>query len=163
MSEDFIDKAFAGLDQYYPGSKRKRRDTPKPEITPNADWASRSYKKTLPNGKEVEMYTLGSLAEALGRPIVTIRLWMKEGNLPSSPYRLPATKDKNGQQRQGRRLYTKPMIEATVEIFSKNGLLHKSRVDWKLHRNLTREIDEAWTKIRVNETTEKTDHTEIGD
>ena len=109
------------------------------------------------------MYTLGALADALGRPIVTLRLWMKEGHLPPSPYRLPTTTDKNGQKRPGRRLYTKSMIEATVEIFSRAGLLYKNRVDWKLHRHLTREIDEAWDKLRANQTTENTDHTEIGD
>jgi hypothetical protein len=163
MTEDFIDKAFAGLEDYYPGSKRKRREKPKPEITPKADWDSRSYDKTLPNGKTVQMYTIGSLADALGRPVITLRLWMKEGHLPASPYRLPAIIDKSGNTREGRRLYTKAMIEAAVEIFGKAGLLEKSRVDWKLHRHLTREIDEAWTNIRALETTEKTDNTEIGD
>ena len=52
------------------------------------------------------------------------------------------------------------MIEAAVEVFGKAGLLTKGRVDWSTHRHLTREIDEAWSKIRANETTDKTD---IGD
>ena len=156
MSEDFIEREFANLDSYYPGSKRKRREPAPPEITPKEGWEKRSYKKTLPSGKEVDMYTLGSLADALGRPIITIRQWMKEGHLPNSPYRLPSKLDRNGDERQGRRLYTKPMIDAAVEAFTKAGVLHKKRVEWSLHRQLTREIDEAWTKIRATET-EKTD------
>lgn len=151
MSEDFIDQTFAGLDTYYPGSKRKRREPLPPEITPVEGWEKRSYKKTLPSGKEVDMYTLGSLADALGRPIITIRQWMKAGHLPNSPYRMPTTLDKNGDERQGRRLYTKPMIDAAVSAFSRAGLLHKKRVEWSSHRQLTSEIDEAWKTILATE------------
>lgn len=149
MSEDYIDKAFASLDDFYPGSKRKRREPPKPQVQPKADWDQRSVKKILPNGTEVDMYTLGALADALGRPIITIRLWMKEGHIPSSPYRLPAKKDKNGEVRQGRRLYTKAMIEAAVSAFDKAGLLYTKRVQWSLHRQVTKDIDEAWSNIRA--------------
>lgn len=152
MSEDFIEQTFSGLDVYYPGSKRKRREPAPPEITPKEGWEKRSYKKTLPNGKEVDMYTLGSLADALGRPIITIRQWMKAGYLPSSSYRMPTILDKNGEERQGRRLYTKPMIEAAVTAFTKAGVLHRKRVEWSLHRQLTREIDEAWKSILASET-----------
>lgn len=151
MSEDFIDKEFSALDEFYPGSKRKRRTTEKPEVTPKADWSAKPLKKYLPNGKQVDMYTLGALADALGRPIITIRLWMKEGYLPSSPYRLPAKPDKNGAVRQGRRLYTKDMIEAAVSIFEKAGLLDTKYVQWSLHRQVTVDIDEAWSKIRAQE------------
>lgn len=151
MSEDFIEQTFAGLDTYYPGSKRKRREPAPPEVTPVEGWEKRFYKKTLPSGEEVPMYTIGSLADALGRPIITIRQWMKAGYLPDSLYRLPTTLDKNGEERQGRRLYTKSMIDAAVAAFAKAGVLHKKRVEWALHRQLTREIDEAWTKILASE------------
>lgn len=152
MSEDFIDQTFAGLDVYYPGSKRKRREPPKPQERPEVDWSARSYKKTLPNGKEVEMYTLGSLAEALGRPLPTIRLWLKEGHLPLSPYRLPTTLGKHGKEVAGRRLYTRPMIEAAVEIFDRAGILSVTRVDWVANRQVTVDIDAAWSSIRAKET-----------
>lgn len=149
---DFIDKEFASLDSYYPGSKRKRREPPTPQVQPKADWDARGTEKTLPNGKTVEMFTLGALADALGRPIITIRLWMKEGHLPPSPYRLPSKTDKSGNVRQGRRLYSKPMIQSAVEVFSKAGLLNVKYVQWSLHRQVTKDIDEAWTKIRALET-----------
>lgn len=104
------------------------------------------------NGREVEFYTLGALADALGRPIITIRLWMKEGHIPPSPYRLPSKKDKNGEVRQGRRLYTRAMIEAAITAFEKAGLLNTKYVQWSLHRQVTVDIDEAWSKIRAEET-----------
>lgn len=149
---DFIDKEFAALDDYYPGSRRKRRTPLPPEVQPKSDWDQRAVKKILPNGKEVEMFTLGALADALGRPIITLRLWMKEGHLPASPYRLPDKKDKNGDVRKGRRLYTRSMIEAAISAFERAGLLYTKRVQWSVHRQVTRDIDEAWTKIRAEET-----------
>lgn len=153
MSEDFIDENFASLGDYYPFSKKKRREpTPKPEPKENESWESKSYKKTMPNGVDMEMYTLGSLAEALGRPIITIRAWMKAGYLPVSPYRLPARVDKHGHTRQGRRLYSKPMIEAAVEVFRSAGILETSRINWVDHRQVALDIAEAWNKIRAQET-----------
>ena len=87
MTEDFIDKAFADLDEYYPGSKKKRKAVVKkePEVVVSPNWDSRPTKRTLPNGTDVDMFTIGALAAALGRPIITIRSWIKEGYLPSAP------------------------------------------------------------------------------
>lgn len=157
MTKDFIDEAFAGIDKYYPGSKRKRREPEPPKQKPTEDWSARPTKKTLPNGKDVEMYTLGALAAALGRPIITIRLWMKEGHLPVSPYRLPDKLDKRGNLSKGRRLYTRPMIEAAVSAFDRAGVLYETRINWAANINLTKEISEMWEKIRVEETSKLTD------
>jgi hypothetical protein len=151
MTDDFIEKAFADLDDFYPGSKRKRRE--KVEKQPeDVTWDAKPFIKTLPNGKDVEMFTLGALATALNRPVITLRAWMTEGYLPTSPYRLPSTVDKNGKEVLGRRLYTRPMIEMTVELFTKAGILHAKRIDWALHRQLINEIAESWDKIRESET-----------
>jgi len=152
MTNDFIEQEFSDLDVYYPGSKRKRREKPVLETKVKADWDANPTIRTLPNGKDVEFFQIGALANALGRPLITLRAWMKEGYLPASPYRLPSKLDKNGKELQGRRLYTRPMIEAAVEAFTRAGLLDSKRVEWSLHRQLIREIDEAWIKIRAQET-----------
>lgn len=149
---DYIENSFADLDNFYPGSKRKRREPPKPEVKPEADWDTKSYTKTLPNGKDVEMFTIGALASALGRPLITVRAWIKEGYLPASPYRLPTKKNVNGEDHMGRRLYSRPMIESAVELFDKAGLLYKKRIDWSLHQRLSQDIAEAWSNIRAKET-----------
>jgi hypothetical protein len=65
---------------------------------------------------------------------------------------LPSTVDKNGKEVLGRRLYTRPMIEMTVELFTKVGILHAKRIDWTVHRQLINEIAESWDKIRESET-----------
>ena len=97
------------------------------------------------------MFTIGALASALNRPIITIRLWMKEGYIPLSPYRLPAKPDKNGEMREGRRLYTRAMIEAAINIFAKAGVLHANRIEWAKHRGITSKLTETWEEIRQHE------------
>jgi hypothetical protein len=156
MTDDLIDSTFADLDSYYPGSKRKRKPVTakKPEIETDTNWDSRPVKKTLPNGRDLEMFTIGALAAAVGRPIVSIRAWIKEGYLPASPYRLPTKKDVNGKDHAGRRLYSRAMVEKLVEILDKAGLLQTKRIEWPLHRQVSLDIAEAWSQIRANENNE---------
>jgi hypothetical protein len=153
MSEDFIDSILSDLDEYYPNSKRKRKvSVPKtPEINPDLSWDAKPTKRTLPNGKDVELFSIGALAAALGRPVITIRTWIKEGYLPASPYRLPTKKNINGEDHQGRRLYSRAMVESTIELFRSAGVLHTKRVEWSLHRQLSNKIAEAWNDIRATE------------
>jgi len=154
MNEDFIESTFADLDTFYPGSKRKRKPVvvKAPEVEPDFMWDSKPIKRTLPNGSDLEMFTIGALAAALGRPVITIRAWIKEGYLPAAPYRLPSTKNVNGKEHQGRRLYSRAMVEKTIELFHSAGLLHVKRIEWSLHRQLSIEIAEAWSEIRATET-----------
>ena len=154
MSEDFIDSTFADLDAFYPGSKRKRKkvEPKKPEIFPEKDWDSKPFNKTLPNGKTLEMFTIGALAQALGRPVITLRMWIKEGYLPASPYRLPSKKNVNGEDHLGRRLYSRAMVEKVIELFTAAGVLEVKRIEWQLHNNLSDKVAKAWTQIRDEET-----------
>ena len=145
---------FSDVDQYYPGSKRKRKPivAKKPEVELDLNWDAKPIKKTLPNGRDLEMFTIGALAAALGRPVITLRAWIKEGYLPAAPYRLPSTKDVNGKDHQGRRLYSRAMVEKVVEILRTVGLLEVKRIEWSLHRQVSNDIAEAWTQIRADET-----------
>jgi len=154
MTDDLIDSTFADLDTYYPGSKRKRKPVVVKalEVEPNSAWDVKPQKRTLPNGSDLELFTIGALAAALGRPLITIRAWIKEGYLPAAPYRLPSSKDVNGKDHQGRRLYSRAMVEKTVELFHSAGLLHTKRIEWSLHRQLSNEIAEAWNNLRASET-----------
>jgi hypothetical protein len=153
MSDDIIDAVFAELEDYYPGSKRKRREVeqPKEKVIEPKTWDSKPYYKTMPNGTDMEMFTLGSLADALGRPIITIRHWMKMGYLPQSPYRLPSKPNKNGDIQKGRRLYSRAMIEYAVEVFDRIGLSALERIDWSNNQQVTKDIAEMWDKIRIQE------------
>jgi hypothetical protein len=150
MSNAF-DEIFAELDAYYPGSKRKRREPAPARVIDASSWETEFYEKYLPNGKLIKMYTLGSLAKALNRSVKTLRFWIEEGNIPASPYRLPSTTGTNGKVYAGRRLYSKAMVEVTVEIFAKARILTTNRVDWTVHRTLSDKLAEAWETIRAEE------------
>jgi len=154
VTDDLIDSMFSDVDQYYPGSKRKRKpvEAKKPEVELDLNWDAKPIKKTLPNGRDLEMFTIGALAAALGRPVITIRAWIKEGYLPAAPYRLPSTKDVNGKDHQGRRLYSRAMVEKVVEILRTTGLLEIKRIEWSLQRQVSIDIADAWTQIRADET-----------
>jgi hypothetical protein len=153
---DEVDKLFGSLDDYYPGSKRKRRAPdpkakPRKVSTPDA-WDSEPQVKTLPNGKVLELFSAGSLGLALNRPLVTLRLWERKGYIPRAPYRLKSM-IVNGVKKPGWRMYSRAIVEATIESFQSRGLLEAPRVDWNRHHDLSIELMEKWTKIHTQETT----------
>jgi hypothetical protein len=153
---DEVDKLFQTLDDYYPGSKRKRRaPDPKAKLkkvsTPES-WDALPQVKTLPNGKVLELFSAGSLGLALSRPVVTLRLWERKGYIPRAPYRLKSM-IVNGVKKPGWRMYSRAIVEATIESFQSRGLLEVTRVDWNRHHDLSIELVEKWTKIHTQETT----------
>ena len=153
--EDKVDKFFEDLDEYYPGSKRKRRALDpdvKPKKPVNLDsWDANPQVKNLPNGKTVELYSVGSLCQALGRPVVTVRLWERKGYIPRAPYRLKSMMV-DGVKKPGWRMYSKAMIESTIKSFQDRGLIGAPRVDWNRHPTLAIELAESWKMIHGQET-----------
>jgi hypothetical protein len=150
--EDEIEKAFAGL-QYKPGSKQKRREVnpkaPRKKSYEEHSWDADPIIKTL-GGKEVEVFTIGALAKALEKSIISIRSWEKKGYIPRAPYRL-RSKSLNGQKVGGNRVYTRALIEIAVEEFSRRGLLGNARVEWSQHTDLTHSIMSRWQDTIANE------------
>lgn len=150
--EDEILKAFEGLD-YLPGSKRKRKglefNTKRRSSTETNGWDANPVLKTL-GGQEVEVFTIGSLALALEKQIVTIRLWERKGYIPRAPYRL-RSKTLKGQKTGGNRVYTRDLIESAIEEFSKRGLLGTARIEWNQHEDLTDALVLRWKAITSTE------------
>lgn len=149
--KDALDELFA---EYYPGSKRSRRALPDRVAVENNTWDSKPIKKRLPNGDVVEMFPIGALANALGRPIVTIRKWEAAGHIPKAPYRFRKAVV-NGKEVPGRRLYTRALIEEAVKAFSRHGLSNKVRIDWSQNHALSVELLSAWREIHERETRTK--------
>jgi len=156
-SEDIIDDLIKSLDEYYPGSKKKRRPAnPEVEakrsayIDPEA-WDSKPLKKKLSNGKEIELFSAGMFANALGRPLVTIRLWERRGYIPRAPYRLKSIIVK-GEKKPGWRMYSRAMIESALKSFQSRGLLEAPRIEWDQQKELSIEIFENWTRLHNQET-----------
>jgi hypothetical protein len=150
-SDADILKAFEGLDRA-PGSKQKRREPTKVSekrrkkaLGESNGWDDNPIIKTL-KGEQVEVFTIGSLAQALEKQIVTIRLWEKKGYIPIAPYRL-RSKSLNGKKVNGNRVYTRELIEITIEEFTKRGLLGTARVEWKQHSDLTEVLVQRWKDV----------------
>ena len=147
-SDEDILKAFEGLDTA-PGSRHARReDTPvaqkkrRKAFGETNGWDENPIIKTL-NGIETEVFTVGALAHALNKTIVTIRSWEKKGYIPIAPYRL-RSKQLNGKKVNGNRVYTRDIIEITVEEFTNRGVLDSVRVEWRLLEDLTAALVTRW-------------------
>jgi hypothetical protein len=142
-----IDAEFADLDKYYPGSRRTRR-TVAPTETRTKDesaWDARPIIKRY-NGEDTEFFMLNALASALGKSVRTLRFWERKGYIPKAPFRLPE-QDKHGNETPGKRVYTRSLIEVTVEEFSRRGLLGAARVEWTHHSDLTIALYEQWNRL----------------
>jgi len=150
--DDEIEAAFADL-EYIPGSKKKRREIdPKVSRRKSGEsngWDSNPIIKTLA-GKETQVFTIGALAQALEKTIVTIRLWERKGFIPRAPYRLRA-KTVKGQKTGGNRVYTRALIESAVEEFNKRGLIGTARVEWNQHDDLTDALIQRWKETTNQE------------
>jgi len=150
---DEVDKLFEDLDEYYPGSKRKRRES-NPNVPVRkvlSSWDAEPQLKTLPNGNSIELFSAGALALALNRPLVTLRLWERKGYIPRAPYRLKSM-IVDGVKKPGWRMYSRAIIETTIESFQSRGLLGAPRVDWNRYPDLSIELMEKWDKIHTQET-----------
>jgi hypothetical protein len=144
VSEAAIDAIFA--DDFYPGSKRKRREVPESQKNrKDESWDANPIKKVR-NGVETEFFLPGALAKALGKATVTIRLWERRGHIPVAPFRLPGYTDAKGVKHPGKRVYTRRLIDITVEEFAARDLLGAARVEWKFHEDLTIALLERWTE-----------------
>jgi hypothetical protein len=151
--QDEIEKAFADL-EYLPGSMKKKRREEYPKVSRRKagetnGWDETPIMKTL-GGKETEVFTIGALAHALEKSLVTIRLWERKGYIPRAPYRL-RSKTLKGQKTGGNRVYTRPLIEATIDEFARRGLLGTARVEWNQHEDLTEALVKRWKEITSTE------------
>lgn len=150
--QDEIEAAFADL-EYVPGSKKKRRDLdPKVSRRKSGEsngWDANPVIKTL-GGVETEVFTIGALALALEKTIVTIRLWERKGYIPRAPYRL-RSKTLKGEKTGGNRVYTRALIESSIDEFNRRGLLGSARVEWSQHEDLTDALVKRWKEITSTE------------
>jgi hypothetical protein len=151
--DDEILASFSDL-EYLPGSKKKKRREPDPKVSrrkkgESNGWDENPIIKSL-GGEETEVFTIGALAHALEKTIVTIRLWERKGYIPRAPYRL-RSKTLNGSKTGGNRVYTRALIESAIEEFSVRGLLGSARVEWSNLDDLTEALIRRWKIITENE------------
>ena len=145
-------QAFEGMDTV-PGSKKKRRElNPKEQRRRSGEsngWDAKPLKKTL-GGVETEVFTIGALAAALEKAIVTVRMWEDKGYIPNSPYRL-RSKVLQGKKVLGNRVYTRALIQTAVDEFHRRGLIGSARIEWAKHDDLIQVLKQSWTAIIATE------------
>lgn len=113
------------LEAKYPGSKKTRRmvENPPASVAAAEDaerWDAKPVRKTIA-GKTYEFFTLGALAQALGRKPVTIRSWELAGQFPKARYR------SGGDPQFQKRLYTRAQVEGVVRIAKEEGIFNITR------------------------------------
>ena len=104
----------------WPGKKRPV-NRPAEVATPESGCYDGWDKKPvvyIHGGVSQEFFTIGHLADALGRSPVTIRSWESKGLLPKSPYRSPRPRGETlpGRRSSGKRLWTRDQIEGIIRI-----------------------------------------------
>lgn len=102
---------------FFPGS-RQRITPPSGPPDPLGGLEGKTY--TIA-GKEVELFSISQLAEALNRKPVAIRKWEHEGVIPKATFVKPG---KDGDPRGRRRLYSREQVEAVVRIAGEEGILN---------------------------------------
>lgn len=124
---DDIDAAFADLGSTYPGSKRTRKsieriDAPPPDASMQGRWDAAPHIKRV-DGKNVEFFFIGALAQALERSPNTIRRWIEHGTIPQARFRIDAVSIKGS-----RRMWTRAQIEGMIRIAREEGLFEGRNV-----------------------------------
>lgn len=106
----------------YPGSEQPLQadlDVPEDGETPEytvRGWAD-SPRVYHVDGRATEFFTIGAVARALKREVVTLRKWEQKGYLPKPRYRSP------GKGIKQDRLYTREQVEGLLRIAREENLL----------------------------------------
>lgn len=135
------------LSEFFPGSKTRIPSTPTQaqEMTTTSStkedsWDSRVKTYNM-QGIPTEFFEVGSLAKALNRQVVTVRLWERNGTIPKSMYRSP----------QNNRLYTRAQIEGMRNIAQQEGLLD-TRTKSFAASNFTPRVIQLYKDLSANHT-----------
>jgi hypothetical protein len=97
------------------------------------------------NGVDRPMFSVGKLAQALGRKAVTIRVWEHKGWIPRATYRTPPPRGQQlpGAQIKGRRLYSQEQVDFLIEALEKYNIQDTRSPDWVEFRS---HIQHNWPK-----------------
>jgi hypothetical protein len=141
-------------DEYYPGSKRKRRESQEMRHERRVEerrvaredepWDAHPLEVFI-KGVRYEMFRVGALAKALGRDSVTMRAWIRKGWLPRNMYQTSPRYGTRGDA--GLKLWTRAQIEGIVAIAQEEGLLQE-KPPRLVETNFTARVVAAWRSWR---------------
>lgn len=115
--------------EYYPGSARPIVRHPNrlhqqasvrrgQALNGDPDWDAKPRTFAV-GGVEMEFFTVGQLAAAIGRKPGTIRKWESLGIIPKATYQIPG---RDGDDRGRRRLYSRAQVEGLILICEEEGM-----------------------------------------
>ncbi|WP_019629597.1 MerR family transcriptional regulator [Actinomadura atramentaria] len=115
------------MTEYYPGSRTpiNRNGRHLRPATSNAVPEIPDHIRPQPwrcQGEVIDLYTVGQLADILGRKAVTLRKWEAEGVIPPTRLRSPSQ-----DPRARKRLYTREQVQGILKIAHEEGILNSSR------------------------------------
>lgn len=139
MSDPLLD-LLGDLPDFPGKTPPKNRDSSKPRRLAEEEMNGARGKIYRIKGEDVELFTVGELARAIGRRPVTVREWERRGWIPKPNYRTPAPKAEQipGKATKGRRLYTRDQVEFLVEAVSSFSLVNTNHPDWPRFREHVR-------------------------
>ena len=103
---------------------------------------------TFPDGSSVELYTIGYLAELLGRTATSIRRWEVGGLLPKTGFK----------DSRGFRLYSQSQMDAIVKSAEETGVMQgRSMAQTNFEKVVKQRLNVIWTdyKARMGEQNEE--------
>ena len=110
---------FSDLESYYPGSRETRQTVASLPASAVDDDLLGTGKMYPVNGRDVEFFTIGQLARAIGRQPGTLRKWESTGIIPK-----PLYTTKYDDIRGKRRLYTRKQAEGIIRIAMETGVMY---------------------------------------
>lgn len=119
----------------YPGKKKPKNRPLKKEAQTKSDDPFRGVAKKVAtiNGKQMELYTVGAVAQILGRRAQTVRKWEHKGWIPAPTYR---TSKASGAElvntdRKGYRLYSREQVQVLLTALEQNNLMGDRNSAWQ--------------------------------
>ena len=103
---------------FFPGSRQPLGPVPGP---PRDVLANVKGKTFTVRGREIELFTIGQVAQALNRSPQTLRAWERDHVIPNATYTKPGA---NGDPRGRRRLYSREQVEVIVAAAEATGILY---------------------------------------
>lgn len=135
MSDKVLDM-FGDLPDF-PGKRVPKNREQKVKAVAEDQYNGATPKKYMINGQQVQMFTIGELAKALGKSPSTLRVWEHRGWLPKAKYRTPKPVRQQIPEKasRGRRLYSVEQVEFLMEAMERFNIREVNHGDWNGFRN----------------------------
>lgn len=121
----------------YPGKRKPKNREEKQvagrESIPVDPFFNVPKKTVVIKNQETDLYTVGAVAQIIGRKQQTLRKWEEKGWIPAPTYRSVKSSGSpsvNGSGK-GYRLYTRAQVEVLLTALEENGLLGDRNPSWQ--------------------------------